>query len=242
MRLNTNACILFALIASLHVAPLSAEDYPKSSLEAVDLQKGIFELPPLPYAYSALEPYIEEKIMDVHHNRHHKTYVENLNKAVKGTEWEGKTLLTLFQSASKLPAAIRNNAGGHWNHSFYWVIMTGDAPKKEMSPRLEKELIQNFGSVDKFKEEFRNSGLDRFGDGYVWLVRDSNGALKIGSTPYQDNPLMDNASLQGTPLLVCDVWEHAYYLQYLNKRGDYLNAFWNVINWQKVDELAFLKK
>ena len=237
--MSKKTALLLVMTATSLCGPLFANDYPQYSLEAVDLQVAPFELPPLPYPYTALEPSIDKKTLELHHNKHHKAYVDNLNKAIKGTEWEGKTLLELFAKASALPTAIRNDSGGHWNHTMYWKVMTGDSAKKEMPKRLETELIKYFGSVDKFKELFRNAGLERFGSGYSWLVRASNGSLQVGSTADQDNPLMDNATFKGVPLLACDVWEHAYYLQYQNRRGDYLNAFWNVIDWKKVDELAF---
>lgn len=208
-------------------------------LQDVDKQKGVFVLPKLPYAYNALEPYINAKTMEIHHDRHHKAYVDNLNIAIANTKWVDKTLPELFAVASTLPESIRYDAGGHWNHTFYWVVMTGDTKKRQMSERLEKELIKNFGSVKKCREEFRNAGLARYGSGYAWIVKEPNGALKITSTPNQDNPLMNDAPVKGVPILGVDVWEHAYYLQYQNHRADYLDAFWNVIDWDTVDKLAF---
>lgn len=231
-------------IATLSLfGPLFADDSPSpaSSIEAVNLQRFPFALPPLPYPYTALDPAIEKRTLELHHNKHHKAYVDNLNKVIKGTEWEGNTLLELFAKASELPTTLRNNSGGHWNHTMYWNVMTGDSTKRQMPKRLEEELIKYFGSVDTFKELFRNAGLERFGSGYSWLVRAADGSLQVSSTANQDNPLMDNANLKGVPLLTCDVWEHAYYLQYQNRRGDYLNAFWNVIDWHEVDALAFGK-
>lgn len=211
---------------------------PKIDITTVDEQKMVFLLPPLPYPYNAMEPYIDTKTMQIHHDRHHKAYVDNLNKAIKGTKWEGMTLRELFKEAHDLPTDIRNDAGAHWAHTFYWECMTGDKRKRVMPERLQDELKQAFGSVDKFKQEFVNGGLKQFGSGYVWLIRGKDGALKVTSTPNQDNPLMTDLKVQGIPLLTCDVWEHAYYLKYQNKRGDYLDAFWNVIDWDKVDKLV----
>lgn len=207
----------------------NTENLPKSQMEIIATQTGPdFKLLPLPYAYDALEPYIDKLTLELHHDKHHKTYVDNLNKAVGGTSWEGKTFSELFQSASKLPTDIRNNAGGHWNHTFYWQVMAPGPEKKKMAEALKQEIIDNFGSIDKFREEFRNAGLKRFGSGYVWLVRTKEGLLKICSTPYQDNPLMNDAPVKGEPLLICDVWEHSYYLKYHNLRGDYLDAFFQL--------------
>jgi len=220
----------FSLVATLLVA---------CSLNAtsVDEQKGTFTLPLLPYAYNALEPSIDERTMHLHHDKHHQTYVDNLNKAVKGTEWASRTMPEMFREAAHLPVAVRNNAGGHWNHSFYWEIMTENRELHAMPERLEKALIKAFGSIDAFKEEFRKAALTRFGSGYAWLIQTGDGSLKITSTANQDNPLMSDALIQGKPLLLCDVWEHAYYLKYTYLRADYFNAFWDVINWHKVDEL-----
>lgn len=204
---------------------------------SVDLQKGTFTLPPLTYPYNGLEPSIDERTMHLHHDHHHQTYVDNLNKAVKDTAWDAKTLPELFLEASHLPAAVRNNAGGHWNHSFYWEVMTDDKAKRVMPERLKNALIKAFGSIDAFKEEFRKASLQRFGSGYAWLIQTKEGTLQITSTANQDNPLMNDVLLKGTPLLLCDVWEHAYYLKYTYLRADYFNAFWDVINWQYVNSL-----
>jgi Fe-Mn family superoxide dismutase len=214
----------------------------ESMIEQVDTQKSPFSLPPLPYAYEALEPNIDARTVEIHYSRHHNTYVANLNKAVAGTRFEGKTLRELFADAKTLPTGIRNNGGGHWNHSFYWDSMTRDANAQKMSERLKGALEKNFGSVEKCKELLKTSGLERFGSGYAWLIQSPDGKLQIISTPNQDNPLMNDAPVQGKPLLVVDVWEHAYYLKYQNKRGDYLDAFWYLINWANVDRLLFGEK
>lgn len=211
----------------------------QNEMREVEAQKTTFVLLPLPYPYDSLEPYIDKLTMHLHHDKHHQTYVDNLNKAVKGTKWEGKTLLEMFQDTDKLPVDLKNNAGGHWNHTFLWNIMTDDPSKRVMPKRLEAEIIKEFGSVDKFKAELKTAGLKRFGSGYAWLIRTKDGKLKICSTANQDSPLMNTSECQGKPLLLADVWEHAYYLKYHNLRGDFLDAFWNVINWHMVDELFF---
>ncbi len=210
---------------------------PTSYMQQVDQEKATFTLPPLPYAYDALEPFFDARTMDIHHNRHHATYVNNLNKSIAGTKWQSNTLLELFSAASTLPAAVRNNAGGHWNHSFYWSILKSAKDNPGMSQKMQAEIEKYFGSVDAFKALFKKTGLERLGSGWTWLIRTNNGALQVISTPNQDNPLMDTNEVRGTPLLVCDVWEHAYYLKYLNKRDDFLDAFWNVVNWQQVEDI-----
>jgi len=193
-----------------------------------------FTLPDLPYAYDALEPHIDKQTMEIHHDKHHAAYVNNLNKAIAGTEYENKSLEEILKSAGKAGAAIRNNAGGHWNHTFFWEIMSpngGGNPEGE----LAKAIDESFGSFDAMKEKFNAAGASRFGSGWAWLgVHD--GKLTICSTPNQDNPLMDIAECHCKPILGTDVWEHAYYLKYQNKRPDYLNAWWNTVNWKKVAE------
>ncbi len=193
-----------------------------------------FTLPDLPYAKEALEPHIDAQTMEIHHGKHHQAYVTNLNKAIEGTEHASKSLEELVKQAGKISPAVRNNGGGHWNHSFFWEILTpgGGTPSGKLAAAIDK----TFGSLDALKEKFNDAGLKRFGSGWAWLiVRDGN--LEISSTPNQDNPLMDVAETKGAPILGVDVWEHAYYLKYQNRRGDYLGAFWNVVNWKKVGEL-----
>jgi Fe-Mn family superoxide dismutase len=193
-----------------------------------------FTLPPLPYAYEALEPHIDTKTMQIHHDKHHQAYVDNLNKALAGTPNEGKSLEDLVKVAGTLSPAIRNNGGGHWNHSFFWEILAPNAGG-EPTGDLATAITTAFGSFDTFKEKFAAAGLARFGSGWAWLIS-KDGKLEISSTPNQDNPLMDVADVKGTPVLGVDVWEHAYYLKYQNRRADYLAAFWNVVNWQKAAE------
>ena len=191
-----------------------------------------FTLPPLSYAHDALEPHIDKQTMEIHHGKHHQAYVDNLNKAVSGTQHENKSLEELIASAGSISPAVRNNGGGHWNHSFFWEII---APGGSGKPTgiVDQEITKAFGSFDAFKEKFNNAGMTRFGSGWAWLIV-RNGSLEVTSTPNQDNPLMDVAEVKGTPVLGVDVWEHAYYLKYQNKRADYLNAFWNVVNWKEV--------
>lgn len=193
---------------------------------------GKFELPKLPYDYDALEPYIDKTTMEIHHTKHHNAYVTNLNKAVEGTEMENKSIEDLLKKVSGLPAAVRNNGGGHYNHSLFWTLMKkggGGLPTGD----LEKKITSTFGSFEEFKKKFTEAGITRFGSGWAWLVV-SNGKLAVSSTPNQDNPLMDVAEVKGTPILGLDVWEHAYYLKYQNKRPDYIEQWWNVVNWSEV--------
>jgi superoxide dismutase, Fe-Mn family len=204
-------------------------------VQEANIQKVTFCPPTLGYSYDALEPYVDAKTVEIHYSKHHKAYADNLTKALAGSEWKEMTMPELFQVASKLPPAIRNNAGGHWNHCLYFSCMTGDAKRHAMPKKLEEALIKNFGSLDHFRELFKKAGLERFGSGYSWLIALPDGTLKIISAPNQDNPLMDDAPEKGRPLLVCDVWEHAYYLKYQNRRGDYLDGFWNLVNWDYVN-------
>lgn len=194
-----------------------------------------FTLPALPYAYDALEPNIDKQTMEIHHDKHHGGYVNNLNKAIAGTEYENKSLEEILKVAGKAGNAIRNNAGGHWNHTFFWEIMGPNGGGKP-SGDLAKAIDDSFGSFDAMKEKFNAAGAGRFGSGWAWLAVDNGGKLVVCSSPNQDNPLMDVAECACTPILGCDVWEHAYYLKYQNKRADYLNAFWNCVNWDKVAE------
>ncbi|MCB0714605.1 MAG: superoxide dismutase [Chitinophagaceae bacterium] len=194
-----------------------------------------FTLAALPYAEDALEPHIDKETMQIHYGKHHQAYVNNLNKAIAGTDNENKSLEDLVAHAGAISPAVRNNGGGHWNHSFFWESL---APGKGGSPsgKLADAIKEAFGSFDTFKEQFAAAGMTRFGSGWAWLIKKADGKLAVCSTPNQDNPLMDVAEEKGTPLLGCDVWEHAYYLKYQNRRADYLAAFWNVVNWDKVAE------
>jgi Fe-Mn family superoxide dismutase len=194
-----------------------------------------FELPALPYATNALEPNIDQATMEIHHGKHHNAYVTNLNNAIKGTDAESLSIDEICKNISKYTPAIRNNGGGHFNHSLFWTVIgpnAGGTPTGELATAIDKA----FGSFDAFKEQFAAAGATRFGSGWAWLVV-ANGELKITSTPNQDNPLMDIAEVKGTPILGLDVWEHAYYLKYQNRRPDYIAAFWNVVNWSKVSAL-----
>jgi len=190
-----------------------------------------FTLPDLPYAHDALEPHIDAKTMEIHHGKHHQAYVDNLNKAIAGTANENKSLEEIIANAGAISPAVRNNGGGHWNHSFFWESLSPKGGEPE--GKLADAIKSTFGSMDDFKEKFQTAGMTRFGSGWAWLI-DNNGKLEVVSTPNQDNPLMDVAETKGTPLLGVDVWEHAYYLHYQNRRADYLKAFWNVVNWEKV--------
>jgi Fe-Mn family superoxide dismutase len=193
-----------------------------------------FSLPALPYSHDALEPHIDTTTMQIHHGKHHQAYVDNLNKAIAGTPNENKSIEELVASAGSISPAVRNNGGGHWNHTFFWESLgpnAGGAP----GGKLADAISSTFGSFDGFKEKFNAAGLARFGSGWAWLIA-REGKLEITSTPNQDNPLMDVAEVKGTPLLGVDVWEHAYYLKYQNRRAEYLGVFWNVVNWSKVNE------
>lgn len=195
---------------------------------------SIFELTTLPYPYDALEPYIDKATMEIHHTKHHQAYVNNLNKAIEGTELVGKSLEEMFSMMSKLPAAVRNNGGGHWNHDLFWKIMQPGGAKSPEG-NLADAINSAFGSFEDFKKKFTEAALGRFGSGWAWLVKVDN-ELVISSTPNQDNPLMDVAELKGTPILGLDVWEHAYYLKYQNRRPEYVENWWNVVNWNVVND------
>ena len=188
-------------------------------------------LPALAYAFDALEPHIDAQTMQIHHDKHHQAYVDNLNKALAGTADENKSLEELMANMSAQPAAVRNNGGGHYNHSLFWEILGNNGSKP--SGDLAKAIDETFGSLDALIEKMSTAGATRFGSGWSWLSV-SGGKLQVSSTPNQDNPLMDLAEVKGTPILGIDVWEHAYYLKYQNKRPDYLKAIWNVINWEVV--------
>lgn len=192
-----------------------------------------FTLPDLAYAHDALEPHIDVQTMQIHHGKHHQAYVDNLNKALAGTDGEGKSLEELMANISAYPAAVRNNGGGHYNHTLFWSILgpNGGAPSGD----LANAINEAFGSLDGLKEKMNAAGTTRFGSGWAWLILKDN-KLEVTSTPNQDNPLMDVAEVKGTPILGIDVWEHAYYLKYQNRRPEYLGAIWNAINWDAVEQ------
>jgi Fe-Mn family superoxide dismutase len=193
-----------------------------------------FQLPSLPYAFDALEPHFDARTMEIHHGKHHNAYVTNLNNAIAGTDLEGKSLEELMKVAGS-NTAVRNNGGGHWNHSLFWQILSpngGGAPKGDLAAAIDAK----FGSFDAFKETFNTAAVTRFGSGWAWLCVDTKKELCVCSSPNQDNPLMDVAECPGTPIMGLDVWEHAYYLHYQNRRPDYIAAFWNVINWEEVSK------
>lgn len=199
-----------------------------------------FELPKLNYAYNALEPHIDARTMEIHHTKHHQAYITNLNNAIAGTELEKMSLEEILKNVSKHSMAVRNNGGGHWNHTMFWEIMKpngGGVPTGDLAAAINTA----FGSFATFKDEFSKAAASRFGSGWAWLVV-HDGKLVVTSTPNQDNPLMDVAEVKGTPILGIDVWEHAYYLHYQNRRPDYIAAFWNVINWPEVERRFKLAK
>jgi Fe-Mn family superoxide dismutase len=192
-----------------------------------------FTLPALPYAFNALEPHIDVRTMEIHHGKHHNAYVTNLNAAVAGKPEESLSIEEICKNISKYPAAVRNNGGGHYNHSLFWTVLgpnAGGAPTGALADAINAA----FGNFEEFKTKFAAAGTTRFGSGWAWLIIGADGKLAISSTPNQDNPLMDVAEVKGTPILGLDVWEHAYYLNYQNRRPDYIAAFWNVVNWSEV--------
>jgi superoxide dismutase, Fe-Mn family len=192
-----------------------------------------FTLPNLPYAFNALEPHIDARTMEIHHGKHHNGYVTNLNNAVAGTDAENLSIEDICKSVSKYPVGVRNNGGGHFNHSLFWTILgpnAGGAPAGALAAAIDSA----FGSIGEFKTKFAAAAAGRFGSGWAWLLIDGHGKLEISSTPNQDNPLMDIADAKGVPVLGLDVWEHAYYLNYQNRRPDYIAAFWNIVNWNEV--------
>jgi len=193
-----------------------------------------FELPSLPYALDALEPHIDARTMEIHHGKHHAGYVSKLNAAIAGTDLEGKSIEELMRVAGS-NTAVRNNGGGHFNHSLFWQILSpngGGEPKGEIGSHLNTK----YGNFEEFKDHFANAAATRFGSGWAWLIVTASGGIEITSTPNQDNPMMDISEIKGTPILGIDVWEHAYYLNYQNRRPDYISAFWNVVNWDEVEK------
>ena len=230
---------LLTISSSIKKAEAITQNFNQSIIRSNTMSK--FELAPLPYAFNALEPHIDARTMEIHHDKHHAAYVNNLNKALEGnSDLTGKSLEDMFKTISKLPGAIRNNGGGHYNHEMFWNIM---GPNKGGLPTgpLADAINGTFTSFDKFKELMNNAGVTRFGSGWAWLVL-SDGKLVVSSTPNQDNPLMDVADVKGYPIFGIDVWEHAYYLNYQNRRPDYLNAWWNVVDWDVVAKRFAEKK
>ena len=227
-----------AVAAALPIAATAIPALAQTSAAPEQAQaQAAFTLAPLPYAADALEPVIDAETMRIHHGKHHQAYVDNLNKAVAAdASLAGVPIEQLVARAGSLPAAVRNNAGGHWNHTFFWETMAPTSQVGAMSPALAAAIYAEFGSLDKFKAAFKAAGTARFGSGWVWLIVGEDGKLAITSTPNQDNPLMDVAEVKGTPILGNDVWEHAYYLKHQNRRGDYLDGWWQVVDWGKVSE------
>lgn len=212
--------VIAALVAVNHLAV------------AQEKTKTVFSFEPLPYAYDALDKAIDAQTMEIHYSRHHKAYFDNFIKAIAGTDIEFMTLEEIFGSMSKFPASVRNNGGGFYNHSLFWAVMSPDGGQP--SAALEKAIVSTFGSMEEFRKQFEKAGATRFGSGWAWLSVDAQGKLFISSTANQDNPLMDVVAERGTPVLGLDVWEHAYYLRYQNKRASYMEAFWQVVNWNEV--------
>jgi Fe-Mn family superoxide dismutase len=209
----------------------------------INLNKNImaFELPQLPYAYDALEPHIDARTMEIHHSKHHNAYTTNLNAAIAGTDLEGKTIENILMNLDMKNMAVRNNGGGFYNHNLYWRVMSPNGGGKP-SGDLADAIDVAFGSFDEFKAQFAKAGATRFGSGWAWLCVNEGGKVEVCSTPNQDNPLMPDTGCGGFPILGMDVWEHAYYLNYQNRRPDYIEAFFNVINWEEVARLYATKK
>lgn len=199
-----------------------------------------FKLPELGFDYDALEPYFDAETMEIHHTKHHAAYLKKFNEAIKETELENKIPSTIFSEISKYDNAVRNNGGGFFNHALFWQLLSPDS-KENLDKNLADAIIKFFGTLDNLKEEFSSVAAGLFGSGWAWLVKKSNGELVVASTQNQDNPLMDIAPIKGRPILCLDVWEHAYYLTYQNRRTEYIAAFWNVVNWNKVAELFNMK-
>jgi len=238
-------CLVIGLMCLQFISILQAMEAPEKKVNNMNSKNDInnstmmnttnkFEFSALPYSYDGLEPYIDKLTVEIHYSKHHKTYYDNFMIAAKAANLESLSMEDIFKNISKYPTAVRNNGGGYYNHTFYWENMKplgGGVP----SGRLSGAINKAFGSFDEFKKQFTEAGKTRFGSGWVWLSIDAEGKLFISSTQNQDNPLMDIAEKKGIPILALDVWEHAYYLKYQNKRVDYLEAFWNVVNWEMVD-------
>lgn len=232
---KTVAAIALSFAAQTITAqPVLAQPAPAAAPTAI----APFALDPLPYAANALAPVIDQETMELHWGRHHRAYVDNLNKAVLADPaLKGLSLEQLMARVSTLPKAIRDNGGGHWNHRFFWTLMAPEGQRGAPSAALLAAIDRDFGSLEKFKAAFQQAGLGQFGSGWAWLVVTPGGKLAVTSTPNQDNPLMDLAPVKGRPLLANDVWEHAYYLNYRNRRGDYLAKWWDVVDWNRVNAL-----
>ena len=226
-------------IATAGISLLGENVFSSESFFSSPVEK--FLLPMLPYAYDALEPHIDKMTMEVHHTKHHQAYIDKLNKALEEANVSGISLEDLCKNVSKYPVAVRNNGGGHYNHSLFWGLMKSNAgtvlgsTSNLPTGKIAEAIVSSFASFDEFKTKFSDTGKNRFGSGWAWLVVNANKKLEIGSTPNQDNPLMDVSELKGAPVLALDVWEHAYYLKYQNKRADYISAWWNLVNWDEVN-------
>ncbi len=228
--------VAFAMLSCQQPAQEKKSETNKEKVqEVMKAQNGKYELGALPYDYNALEPYVDQATMEIHHGKHHQAYVNNLNNAIAGTEMENLSLEDIFANMSKYPAAVRNNGGGHWNHTMFWEVMGPNGSGKPAG-KLLQAIEKTFGSFEKFQETFNQAAITRFGSGWAWLIVDGNGELQVSSTPNQDNPLMDVADKKGIPVLGIDVWEHAYYLKYQNRRPEYVANFWHVINWTEVEK------
>jgi Fe-Mn family superoxide dismutase len=229
------AVVFFATL-SFAVNPVSADNglWNKAFSKLAEYQlNGQSKQLPLPYAYNALEPVIDAKTMEIHYSKHHAAYTKNLNDATANTDYAQKSLFQLFTEIEKYPAVVKNNAGGFYNHLLFWTIM---APSSGQEPQgdLLKAINESFESLDKFKEAFGNAAKKQFGSGWAWLIVNEQGKLVVSSTPNQDNPFMSTTEVRGIPVLTLDVWEHAYYLEYQNRRADYADAFWKIVNWKEV--------
>jgi Fe-Mn family superoxide dismutase len=223
--------LFIALLAIVFIQCKTVAQQPST----VTIQESVHKFAPLPYAYDALEPYIDKLTMEIHYSRHHQAYYNNFMAAIKGTVLETTPMKDIFAKISDQSAAVKNNGGGYWNHEFFWNVMIPGGAKVP-SGKLADDINTAFGSFDEFKKQFSEAGAKRFGSGWAWLAVDKDGKLFVISTANQDNPLMNTETKQGTPILTIDVWEHAYYLKYQNKRADYLSAFWNVVNWDVVSD------
>lgn len=234
MKNNRRQFIKTAALGTIGLGLLSSENL-FSGIEATGGDP--FSLPILPYTYDALEPMIDTLTMTIHHSKHHQAYINNLNKHIAANvNLQGKSLYELCVNAKEYGPVVRNNAGGHYNHSLFWELMS-PKPTTIKNESLNQAINSSFGSFEKMKELFTEAAMKRFGSGWAWLMVDSNNKLIINSTANQDNPLMNGIDITGKPILAIDVWEHAYYLHYQNKRADYVNAWWSLVNWQKVEQL-----